>query len=766
MKDKIWGKISYFIGLLPVGALFGLLVFVANIEIKDFDLWLHLAVGKFMTINKFVPSVDILSCSIAGKPWINHEWLFQVIVYNLYSTFGPDGILKMQIGVVLLTMLLLLFLGDNKNKQLSTCFTLLLVYLVYQQRFTIRPDIFSLLFFSIYIFILALHLDKRWSGIFLCVIQILWSNMHGFFFFGPLFVLIGLVSEWCKRHIPLPYEWNEIGRLTDEEYGRLKIIFIMVSLSCLVNPAFIKGALYPMSVFMGMSGENKIFFDYIQELQRPISWDTIFQRGQFAYYKLLIVLSFISFVFNRRRIDISALFFWLIFLFFSLGAIRNAVFFAFAAYLVCITNVLSFSYYDIIPVRFANKKFLHMTSIMAKILLVLWIFNYCGGVSGRAYYDFDKQKSKSEFGGVSLTSYPNKAADFLVENNIKGNFFNDFNSGAYLLGRCYPNIKVFIDGRTEVYGGEFFQRYHEVWEKGNEETFQEIVDEHNLTGAFLNASRFRIPVKILKYLYNNKEWVMVYFNYDAVIFLRDIPENREHINRLSIDLESFEIEENDIYQLGAKNVLGYQNYYRAFTLESLDFDAAAMAECLEAVKTTPTYDKAYQLIGKLYAKKKKFQKAFEYYRIASILSPGDKAIRYNLALSYFDMGDYANAAKEYELILSNWGRDPEALFFLAKAYSKDYRYDQSSQALNEAYQMGQGNFKGIKEVADIAFEQKEYHMAKEIYELSLKVDNNSVYVNKQLGNIYQLLGETDKAEEKFKKALLLMPQKEKDEKEE
>jgi hypothetical protein len=68
------------------------------------------------------------------------------------------------------------------------------------------------------------------------------------------------------------------------------------------------------------------------------------------------------------------------------------------------------------------------------------------------YYDFDKFERKMEYGGVSLRNYPYKAADFLVANKIKGNFFNDFNSGAYLLGRASPDIKVFIDGRTEVYG--------------------------------------------------------------------------------------------------------------------------------------------------------------------------------------------------------------------------------------------------------------------------------------------------------------------------
>ena len=36
--------------------------------------------------------------------------------------------------------------------------------------------------------------------------------------------MIGLLSEWLKRRVRLPYEWNESGRLTDDEFKRLKEI--------------------------------------------------------------------------------------------------------------------------------------------------------------------------------------------------------------------------------------------------------------------------------------------------------------------------------------------------------------------------------------------------------------------------------------------------------------------------------------------------------------------------------------------------------------
>ena len=108
MSTQLLKRMNHIVGLLPIGALFGLIAWGATIEIKDLDLWLHLAMGKYILQHFSIPDHDILSATIAGHPWINHEWLFQVLSYSVFSHWGPDGLLKMQMVVVVSSMLLLL----------------------------------------------------------------------------------------------------------------------------------------------------------------------------------------------------------------------------------------------------------------------------------------------------------------------------------------------------------------------------------------------------------------------------------------------------------------------------------------------------------------------------------------------------------------------------------------------------------------------------------------------------------------------------------
>lgn len=762
MSDKIYKMVNYVAGLLPIGALFGLMAFVANVEIKDLDLWLHLAVGKFITLSGTIPQADIFSNAAGGHFWNNHEWLFQVLLYNVFQTWGVQGMANLQIVVVTVTLLGLLFIGYTRDRQFLTTITLIMVYLVYQSRFTLRPDLFSLLFFTIFIFIMSLHIHKRWSVWVLFVVQVLWSNMHGFFFFGPLFALVGIVSELIKRHVPLPYEWNDSGRLNDDEFGRLIKIFVFVCLACLINPQFVKGAWYPIGIFFSLSGEDKIFFKYIQELQPPMKhWSELFQGGQHIYYKALIFVSAITFYLNRRRIDISALFLWIIFLVFSLKAVRNMSFFAFAAYLVIITNCFSLSASDLIPIRFKDKKFGYITGTFAKLLLVLWLMDYCSQMAPRGYYDFDNYTRKSEFGGVSQRMYPNKAADFLVENNIKGNFLNDFNSGAYLIGRTYPNIRVFIDGRTELYGGDFFEnKYLEAWTRGNTEVLEQIIDEYKITGAFLNSSKELIPADVLEYMHKSEEWIPVYFNYDGMIFLKDIPENAEYIAKLKVDLENWTPPKTDLMRLSIARVEPYQYNNRAFTLEAMDYDDAAIAEAEAALRITPGYADPRELIGKVHTKRKEFRQAYEQFRHAALIDPGDKKNRYNLGLSLLDLYEYDHAIKEYHSIHSSWPGDPKAVFFLSKSYAFARKYDKSLEYLKKGHQMSPNNVMDVVIIADVVFEDEKYDLALEMYNMALGKEEDQGKVHHKIGLTYKELNQLDKAQENLSKAVELDPDNE------
>ncbi len=647
MSDFFWRKLNHIAGFFAIGAFFALAAFISNLEIKDLDLWLHLKTGKIIVESGAVPNHDVLSSTIAGKSWHNHEWLFQAIVYLIKSAWGFNALITMQSVVVCLTFLVLLYIGYRSDRQWLSVFVMLLVLMVYQSRFTIRPDIFSLLFFAINMYVLAIHLDKRISILVLALVQVLWANMHGFFFFGPLLVLIAIASETIKRKVPLPYEWNNMGRLTDEEFRRLWIILGVLLGMCLLNPVGLEGALYPLKVLFQSAGDSKIFFKHISELQPPFS----FGRFEHIHYKILILISFFSFFFNRRMIDISVFLVWLVFLLFSLIAIRNMVFFACAAYLVILVNSMTINLDDIVPFRFSSPKFKDITGIMAKIALIIWMASYGQGMADNGYFDFDTFERKSEYGGVSKRSFPYKAVDFLNANKIKGNFFNDFNSGAYLVGRTVPRIKVFIDGRTEVYGGKFFEDYLEIWYKGNKKSFQAAAKRYSLTGAFLNGANQQIPPKAIRMFNGLKDWKLVYFDDDAMIYLKKSPQNQQLIDRFAIDLTKWKAPRFDLQKLGPKRVSPYQYIQRARSLMAIKLDGPALEELKIAQRIAPDTVEIYQLMGDIYGHQKKYRLAFEHFRVATMYAP-NKYNRKGLAWSYLQLGNYAAALVQYERLLA------------------------------------------------------------------------------------------------------------------
>ena len=74
--------------------------------------------------------------------------------------------------------------------------------------------------------------------------------------------------------------------------------------------------------------------------------------------------------------------------------------------------------------------------------------------------------------------------DWLLENKPTGNLFNSYNWGGYLIWRAYPEYRVYIDGRADVYGDVFIFNYMSIynadpgWEnKLNNQAIQTVLVE-------------------------------------------------------------------------------------------------------------------------------------------------------------------------------------------------------------------------------------------------------------------------------------------------
>jgi tetratricopeptide (TPR) repeat protein len=575
-------------------------------------------------------------------------------------------------------------------------------------------------------------MERRWSLFVLLILQVLWGNMHGFFFWGPVLVAFFLAAETLRRYAPLPQGWKDEGRLSDDGYRRLAAGMVVVVLAMFINPMTWEGALYPLKVLAGLSGDNHMFFKLITELEPPIAMATLWDLGQQPCFKALIIVSAISFILNIRRINVGLFLTWLAVLLFSLSALRNMVYFAVVAYAATLINLSRIDLRDMVPLRFTTEKLEQLTGCMVKIALIFFLINNITELARGGYYDFNTYDRKSQFLGVSRRSFPEGVADFLVDNKVKGAIFNDFNCGAYLVGRVSPDIKVFMDGRTEVYGAKFFKEiYQKIWEDGDKQVFDDVVARYHLKAAVIGAAFSRPSAKCLKMLADHKEWKAVYFDHDGVIFLRDIPENAQLIRKFAIDFKAWKAPVSDLHRMGAVKADPYREAKRAMMLEHMGYLDQALEQADAALAMSPDWGDAFEIKGRIYAERKDHEKAFENFRMALLQNSGDLKLRRGLALAYVGLGEYDHALDQADR-LDESPSNPSGPYVRAKVFVKKKEYQKAYDILVEKIFPLEKGLPEILAIGDFCDEDKAYDWAAKAYALAVRKDIKNADALKKL----------------------------------
>ncbi|MFZ0547640.1 MAG: hypothetical protein WAM60_19490, partial [Candidatus Promineifilaceae bacterium] len=108
-------------------------------------------------------------------------------------------------------------------------------------------------------------------------------------------------------------------------------------------------------------------------------------------------------------------------------------------------------------------------------------------------------------------TFPVAAADFLEESGLaETHIYNHYEWGGYLIWRRIP---VFIDGRTELYGNDFFQSYLQTFEARH--NWQEPLDEYDVETVLMPEDSALATV-----LTADDAWDEVYVDDQARIFRR------------------------------------------------------------------------------------------------------------------------------------------------------------------------------------------------------------------------------------------------------
>src|SRR3989344_4366005 len=329
--------------LLTFILLFGLLAvfLVHNFDSIGQDIGRHLKTGEIIWETKSVPTTNLFSFTEPDFPFTNHHWLSEVIFYGGYNLGGFTGLILLKIFVVLATFILLLltikplWIIDLRSR-LSTgvrvgfwpiIVSFVLSIFIFISRTEVRPEIFSFLILAF--FLSALFKAKyelttsevrgtpdvktpSWLW-FLPLAQLLWVNLHIYFFIGPILFLAFFIDRL----------FDPIIRNTKYVIQKLLLVGGLIGLATLINPAGIQGALLPfnilkeygysivenqtlafladlfgfnLSIFIFKISTAVLVVSFLLTVQKPGFWRQAEARLQWAAKMLLVVfLVFIIF---------------------------------------------------------------------------------------------------------------------------------------------------------------------------------------------------------------------------------------------------------------------------------------------------------------------------------------------------------------------------------------------------------------------------------------------------------------------------------------
>lgn len=388
-----------FISIVGIFFLF-LTFYLKGVFYLDPDFGWHFGMGKYI-LEHGIPKTDPFSYTMPSYPFVDHEWLTNIVIFKLYPVINMWGLSAVAAILTLAALLISLPKGLNR----WSIIPLLLSVAVIMPFVGVRPQVETWFFLAI---LLKISLDReiwqKWRFV-LPILFAIWVNFHGGFAVGivALFIIIAL-RFWEDKVL----ETSNV------------LILIMSLLATLLNPYGIR---IWWEIWMQVSDGSLRWS--IEE------WIPIFFRIDLAY---LLYLSFSTLIVwrYRKKLPLATLIIFLIFGLAGISSQRHIPLWLIVA-LPAVALSLQYFYQEIKVNSISIKRFnLTYKIFLVVTIVILGIWSYLTLQSSKGW-----EESKT---------YPQDAINFLKNHQIQGHIFAPYNWGGYLIWKL-PTEKVFIDGR-------------------------------------------------------------------------------------------------------------------------------------------------------------------------------------------------------------------------------------------------------------------------------------------------------------------------------
>jgi hypothetical protein len=450
--------------------------------LRDPDTFWHIAVGRWIIEHTAVPTHGIFSATMANAPWVDQQWLAEVLMAWGYDHFGWWGL---AIGTALceaaaIAILLRVLLGSLPP--VYAMFATTLAVVLWFPHVLARPYILTTPILVIWVAALVqARTDDRAPSPWLALLIVLWANLHGSFVFG-----IGVAALFAAEAVLLAPDWQARVR-TVRDWGFFGLACVGAAT---LTPYGFKGLLFPLHLI------NMSALIYIGE------WQGVdFSKSGGSSLSLLIWLLTVLFAALTLgwRLPPTRVGILLVLLTMALKHLRYMELLGPVSALILAPSLASFvrqsvtSKGDRLMDELALPANRRGSVISAVLILTVTAFAVHGKLS------------------PPDVMTPAAAMADARSHGIKGPVFNSYKFGGYLI---FSGTEPFIDGRVELYGNTFVKRFIDaVWLTNDQ--LPKLLDEYGITWTVLEADTS--AVTLMDHL---PGWRRLYQDSIAVVHVR------------------------------------------------------------------------------------------------------------------------------------------------------------------------------------------------------------------------------------------------------
>ena len=472
--------------------------------LRDGDTGYHIRTGEFIIQNWTIPEQDIFSFRSPPIPWTAHEWLAEIIMAIVHSVSGLTGTVIFFSFIIATTYFLLFkMLRQESRDVLLGAVIVCFAALSSTPHWLARPHIFSLVLTVIWYHLLNEFQYRQKNRLFLLPLLILiWVNLHGGYIVAIILLgiyVVGNLAAWITSRGPNAEHFLQNAKT-------LLLIMIACVLVSTINPQGYHILVFPFKVT-----SDRFLMDHVQEFLSP----NFHQPLPFKYLLLLLIAVVAR---SRPTVNWIELILILTFTYMALYSVRYITLFA------IITGPILLRLIDqtklALPTKvriFLDERSDGFSQIERQTSGYFWLLLGLAaivvfGAAGSFQYKFSEK------------SYPVSAVEFLTKENISGNTFTHDDFGDYLIYAAWPQRKVFIDGRTDMYGAERMKEYLTLAHAMP--GWKEIVDKYAFSSILFDTHS-----PLANALTEDRNWQLIYSDPLASIFLRNDGRNQRLINK-------------------------------------------------------------------------------------------------------------------------------------------------------------------------------------------------------------------------------------------